>query len=218
MLPKGAPATLVYPAPQQPASPTPTSSITFADTSSLPARRADQLYRGGLRIQTTLDPKLQQDARGVGGSRPWDGTAPPLEMSLVSVEPQTGHVRALVGGRDFCRTRPTCALGGCQQPPPGRDRCSSPPTCQDGNSPAGGRDGAPARLIVQAVRAGDRLRARRAAPTSRINGPQSIYTSPPGARARRARCIHNAGDSEGGVQHRPAPGDLVSRSTRCTPS
>ncbi|MDP9019835.1 MAG: penicillin-binding protein [Actinomycetota bacterium] len=70
----------------------------------------DAVYRDGLRIHTTLDPHLQEEAqRAVGQTL--DGTAPPLEMSLVAVEPQTGFVKALVGGRDFAASPVNLALG-----------------------------------------------------------------------------------------------------------
>ena len=84
---------------------------------------------GGLRIQTTLDPKVQAEAdRAVAEALkgaptatitrgPLKGQPTPLEMGLVAVEPQTGFVKALVGGRDFNATDPgakvNLALGGC---------------------------------------------------------------------------------------------------------
>jgi membrane peptidoglycan carboxypeptidase len=77
-----------------------------------------QLYRGGLRIETTLDPTLQAEAEA-SVAQTLDGTAPPLEMSLVSVEPSTGHVRALVGGRDFSASQVNLALGGSAGMQPG---------------------------------------------------------------------------------------------------
>ena len=69
------------------------------------------VYRGGLRVETTLDPNLQIQAQQAV-SRTLDGTAPPLEMSLVTVDPTTGHVRAMVGGRDFAQNQVNLALGG----------------------------------------------------------------------------------------------------------
>jgi penicillin-binding protein 1A len=47
------------------------------------------------------------------------GTSAPLEMSLVSVEPSTGHVQALVGGRDFDASQVNLALGGSVGMQPG---------------------------------------------------------------------------------------------------
>jgi penicillin-binding protein 1A len=71
--------------------------------------------RAGLKIQTTLDPAVQKDAeRAVTESL--SGTQSPLEMALTSVEPPTGFVKAMVGGRDFNSgefANVNLALGGC---------------------------------------------------------------------------------------------------------
>ena len=77
-----------------------------------------QLYRGGLRIETTLDPALQAQAEA-SVAETLDGTGAPLEMSLVSVEPSTGHVRAFVGGRDWEASQVNLALGGSAGMQPG---------------------------------------------------------------------------------------------------
>jgi penicillin-binding protein 1A len=71
--------------------------------------------RAGLRIQTSLDPKVQ-DAAEKAVSESLSGTAAPLEMALASVEPPTGFVKAMVGGRDFYNgpsANVNLALGGC---------------------------------------------------------------------------------------------------------
>jgi penicillin-binding protein 1A len=69
----------------------------------------DLLYRGGLRIETSLEPNLQDQAQKVVKRTLPDAKDP--EASLVSVEPQTGFVRALVGGRDFEESKVNLALG-----------------------------------------------------------------------------------------------------------
>ena len=65
-----------------------------------PQARRDLLFGGGLRIHTTLDPRRQAQAEEAVAkvlSRPdRDPSA-----ALVALEPRTGFVRALVGGRDF---------------------------------------------------------------------------------------------------------------------
>ena len=70
----------------------------------------DAVYRRGLRIYTSLDPRMQAEAERSVGSM-LEGTEPLLEMSLVAVEPLTGFVKALVGGRDFGASRVNLALG-----------------------------------------------------------------------------------------------------------
>jgi penicillin-binding protein 1A len=76
--------------------------------------RADALYRGGLTIRTTLDPQLQTAAEqaisGVLG-RPSDP-----DVALVAIDPHTGAVRAMVGGRDFDREQFNLAVQARRQP------------------------------------------------------------------------------------------------------
>ncbi|MDP9440675.1 MAG: transglycosylase domain-containing protein [Actinomycetota bacterium] len=77
----------------------------------------DVVFRGGLEVQTTLDPALQAAAeKAIADSL--NGTQPPLEMALTTVEPSTGFVRAMVGGRDFGaeQGQVNLALGKCARP------------------------------------------------------------------------------------------------------
>jgi penicillin-binding protein 1A len=69
---------------------------------------AQQVYGGSLRIETTFDPRLQDAAqRAVARlNKPKDP-----EAALVAVEPQTGFVRAVVGGRDWGKSQVNLALG-----------------------------------------------------------------------------------------------------------
>ena len=76
----------------------------------------DMLYRGGLRIDTTVDPKLQDladasVALALTGVRA-DPQGHPVDMSLVSLDPSNGNVKAMVGGRDFASSQVNLALGG----------------------------------------------------------------------------------------------------------
>jgi len=69
----------------------------------------DVVYRGGLRIETTVDPDLQESAEKIAANTLNRPTDP--EASIVAVEPKTGYVRALVGGRDFAASKVNLALG-----------------------------------------------------------------------------------------------------------
>ena len=81
------------------------------------------LYRGGLRIYTTLDPAVQREAdltvlETLEGQDPvvsiddkGNEVVHHLQMSLSAIEPPTGYVRALVGGRDFNLTEANIATG-----------------------------------------------------------------------------------------------------------
>ena len=59
--------------------------------------RANLLYRGGLRIHTTLDPFLQAYAEAARNVLP--ATAQGFDASIVSLDTKTGAIRAMVGGR-----------------------------------------------------------------------------------------------------------------------
>ena len=82
---------------------------------------ASVIQSGGLRIQTTMDPAIENDARAVVAAT-LDGSAMPVDMAMASVEPSTGFVEAVVGGRYFSSPlagpyqNDDFALGGCQDP------------------------------------------------------------------------------------------------------
>jgi 1A family penicillin-binding protein len=63
-----------------------------------PQDRYNALFRGGLRIYTTLDPSAQEAAHEAIDSVV--GNAAP-SAAIAAVDPRTGHVLALVGGDDF---------------------------------------------------------------------------------------------------------------------
>jgi penicillin-binding protein 1A len=73
----------------------------------------DMVYGGGLTVRTTIDPRMQVAAEKTAASA-LKGTKATLEMSIVSVEPITGFVKALVGGRSFEIDQVNLALGKCQ--------------------------------------------------------------------------------------------------------
>ncbi|HEX2850445.1 MAG TPA: transglycosylase domain-containing protein [Acidimicrobiales bacterium] len=79
------------------------------------AERQRALDRGGLRIHTTVDPAAQTAAQAAldNGTK---GVPPPLGAALVAIEPGTGAVRALVGGRDVPTGGFNPALVGRRQP------------------------------------------------------------------------------------------------------
>lgn len=67
------------------------------------------LYHGGLRIETTLDPRLQERAQQVINTTLPDPKDP--DAAMVSIEPSTGFVRVLVGGKGWEQNKVNLALG-----------------------------------------------------------------------------------------------------------
>ncbi len=74
----------------------------------------ERVYQGGLKVYTTLDADMQKAAeaevmRSIGEIEqrqakrrgPAAASAEPLQAALVALDPKTGEVRAMVGGRDF---------------------------------------------------------------------------------------------------------------------
>jgi 1A family penicillin-binding protein len=61
--------------------------------------RYDLLFEGGLRITTTIDPKLQQEAETAVHSILLYPSDPYAAMTVI--DPRTGFIRAMVGGRDY---------------------------------------------------------------------------------------------------------------------
>ncbi len=60
---------------------------------------ARRLYRGGLRITTTLDPRLQRAAEDAVNQVLVYRTDPYGAMTVI--DPRTGEIKAMVGGRDY---------------------------------------------------------------------------------------------------------------------
>ena len=72
--------------------------------------RYNAIFKGGLRIETTFDPKLQAMAeRNVAAKIPDTGGR--YNAALVSIEPATGAVRAMVAGRDYATSQYNLATG-----------------------------------------------------------------------------------------------------------
>jgi 1A family penicillin-binding protein len=66
----------------------------------------EAVYTGGLRVYTTLDPRLQAAAEEAVAARlrelsRTERNDEPLQSALVAIHPITGSVQAMVGGRDY---------------------------------------------------------------------------------------------------------------------
>jgi len=75
----------------------------------------ETIYRGGLKVHTTLDLEMQQ-AAGQAVAEVLSTQDPALQAALVAIEPGTGYVKALVGGRDFQKSQFNRATQARRQP------------------------------------------------------------------------------------------------------
>jgi penicillin-binding protein 1A len=69
----------------------------------------EEIYTGGYRIYTTLDPTAQQAAEEAcalltGGKPDSNGVIQP-QLSLLAIDPRNGYIKAMIGGRDFANTQ-----------------------------------------------------------------------------------------------------------------
>ena len=86
------------------------------------------LSEGGLRVYTTIDPEMQRAAEATmaksleqiearrDAAKDRRPTGERLEAALVAMDPTTGEVRAMVGGRDFKASRFNRATQALRQP------------------------------------------------------------------------------------------------------
>ena len=91
-----------------------------------PTERYNAVFKGGLTVKTTLDPRLQMLAReavatampktGLDHVDPRTGEPGRFTAALVSVEPATGAVRAIHSGEDFQQSQYRLATQGLRQP------------------------------------------------------------------------------------------------------
>jgi 1A family penicillin-binding protein len=95
---------------------------------------AERVEEGGLLVYTTIDPAMQRAAdaaveagladveksqpvkRTPKGQKPVVVKREPLQAALIAIDPTTGHVRAMVGGRNFRNSSYNRALYAKRQP------------------------------------------------------------------------------------------------------
>jgi penicillin-binding protein 1A len=73
----------------------------------------DMVYRGGLRVTTTLDLGMQTAAESAVAKNLNRKTDP--SAALVAIDPKTGQILAMVGGRDFATQQYNVAVQGHRQ-------------------------------------------------------------------------------------------------------
>jgi 1A family penicillin-binding protein len=80
------------------------------------ARDGVQVMDGGYKIYTALDPALEQDAVAALDDGIVKQGATDLQGMVVALDPMSGEVRALVGGRDYLQSPFDRAIGALRQP------------------------------------------------------------------------------------------------------
>lgn len=68
---------------------------------------ADRVYKGGLKVYTTLDIKQQQAAEAVLGQ---------LQGAVLAIDSKTGYIKAMVGGRDYAESQINRVFAEVRQP------------------------------------------------------------------------------------------------------
>jgi penicillin-binding protein 1A len=89
--------------------------LDMEELGETPTERYNALFKGGLRIQTTFSPQAQFLALSARNNVLPD-TGGQFTAALVAVTPQTGAVRAMVGGPGFDQYRYNLATQGARQP------------------------------------------------------------------------------------------------------
>ncbi|MEX0990329.1 MAG: PBP1A family penicillin-binding protein [Actinomycetota bacterium] len=75
---------------------------------------SERTYAGGLEVTTTLDTEWQRVAEQAVDQQLSARSGP--QAALVAIDPATGEIRAMVGGRDFDRTKFNLASQAARQP------------------------------------------------------------------------------------------------------
>ena len=84
----------------------------------------DTLYKEGLTIYTTVDMQMQRTAqnalekglRTIERRQKYSKSKPPLQGALICMDVHTGHIKAMVGGRNFSKSRFNRAIQAIRQP------------------------------------------------------------------------------------------------------
>ena len=75
----------------------------------------DEVFKGGLKVVTTLDVNMQEAAEVAAANKEAEANnyveGDPFEVSMVAIDPDNGYVKALVGGRDYYTSQVNLATG-----------------------------------------------------------------------------------------------------------
>lgn len=103
---------------------------------------AGVVFRGGLRVRTTIDLRMQRAAE-----RAWRsilGKRSDPSVAIVAIDPRTGYIRAMVGGRKFAESKYNLAVQAHRQPGSAFKPFVLAAALEDGVSPMKKYESAPA--------------------------------------------------------------------------
>lgn len=75
----------------------------------------EEVFQGGLTVITTLDVDMQRAAEAAAEAK-YQNIANNLELALVAVDPETGFIKALIGGKDYRSDQYNLATQAQRQP------------------------------------------------------------------------------------------------------
>ena len=73
-----------------------------------------EIFQGGLTVYTTLDPEIQEYAEAAAEEKESQVTDE-LSVALVAIDPDTGYIKAMVGGKDYDENQYNLATQGVRQ-------------------------------------------------------------------------------------------------------
>ena len=76
----------------------------------------DTVFQGGLKVYTTIDPSYQTAAENAVATQLSEIGNERLDAALVAVDPDTGYIKAMVGGRDYQESQFNLATQARRQP------------------------------------------------------------------------------------------------------
>lgn len=72
------------------------------------------IFQGGLKVYTTLDPETQEYAQAAAEAKE-SQVSDTFSVALVAIDPKTGYIKAMVGGKDYDENQYNLATQGARQ-------------------------------------------------------------------------------------------------------
>ena len=82
----------------------------LTDANGKYAYSKDELFKGGLKVYTTLDVSMQEAAEAAAREKE-QAAGDNYEVAMVAIDPDNGYIKALVGGKDYDASQVNMATG-----------------------------------------------------------------------------------------------------------